>query len=98
MIDTYDGILDKYIGDAIMAIFGAPYTTDHDAKNAVASAWKIANQGKLYSFNLRKNLKFHDGSNLDCTDVKWSIERLRNRASIIPIANKILNKSVLLPM
>jgi MarR-like DNA-binding transcriptional regulator SgrR of sgrS sRNA len=58
---------------------------------AVASAWKIANQGKLYSFNLRKNLKFHDGSNLDCTDVKWSIERLRNRASIIPIANKILN-------
>ena len=37
-IMSNDGILDKYIGDAIMAVFGAPFATEKDADNALTAA------------------------------------------------------------
>ncbi len=38
IIFRYEGILDKYIGDAIMALFGAPFEGERDAENALQTA------------------------------------------------------------
>ncbi len=38
VIFEHGGILDKYIGDAIMALFGAPFAGPSDADNALAAA------------------------------------------------------------
>jgi len=46
------GQIDKYIGDAIMALFGAPFPGDRDADNAIAAARGMI--GALNLFNERR--------------------------------------------
>jgi adenylate cyclase len=38
VIAAHDGILDKFIGDAVMALFGVPYAGEHDADSAVRAS------------------------------------------------------------
>ena len=48
----HNGILDKYIGDAIMAVFGAPFPTGRDADNALHASVKMMRA--LARFNERR--------------------------------------------
>jgi len=52
VVFAHDGILDKYIGDAVMAVFGSPFKTDHDADNAVTVANRMMT--KLGELNRRR--------------------------------------------
>ena len=53
LVFEHDGILDKYIGDAIMAVFGAPFPHSDDADNAVRVAIRM--QALLADFNARRS-------------------------------------------
>jgi peptide/nickel transport system substrate-binding protein len=44
-------------------------------KPGLATAWKFTNNGKTLTFTLRKNVKFHSGAVMTCTDAEYSFER-----------------------
>jgi adenylate cyclase len=49
IIFAHGGTLDKYLGDGLMALFGAPTTTPKDANNALSAA--VAMQRRMISIN-----------------------------------------------
>ncbi len=50
---------------------------DNGVKPSVATKWTVSNGGKRFTFTLRPNVKFHDGSTLEASDVVFSYERTK---------------------
>jgi peptide/nickel transport system substrate-binding protein len=59
-----------------------------DKKNqiipSVATSWKVENNTKRYTFNMRKDVKWHDGKPLTAHDVKFSFDMYLHKDSINP--------------
>jgi class 3 adenylate cyclase/tetratricopeptide (TPR) repeat protein/tRNA A37 threonylcarbamoyladenosine biosynthesis protein TsaE len=60
IIDNYEGTIDKFIGDAIMVLFGAPIAHENDPERAIRAA--IDMQQALFEFS--KNMKSKSGIEL----------------------------------
>ncbi len=63
---------------------GSPVETD------LAERYSVSDDGLLYEFVLRKNLKFSDGSPVAASDFKWSWERALNSPSGTLRATRVL--------
>jgi class 3 adenylate cyclase/tetratricopeptide (TPR) repeat protein len=63
VIEKYDGTVDKFIGDEVMALFGAPKAHEDDPERALQTALEMMES--LEDFNSRKNtdIKMHIGIN-----------------------------------
>ena len=62
-ITKYGGVVDQFIGDEIMALFGAPLAHENDAERALRAALEMAE--RLVEFNLQRQteLGLHFGIN-----------------------------------
>jgi peptide/nickel transport system substrate-binding protein len=47
----------------------------------IAEKWEISEDGKTYTFYLRKGIKFHNGTELTAKDVKFTIETIMDPAN-----------------
>ncbi len=52
------------------------YQVDGKIGNEIAESYTVADDNITYTFKIRANAKFHDGSDITAEDVKFSIERI----------------------
>jgi peptide/nickel transport system substrate-binding protein len=56
-------------------------TADGKIVPDAAESWQVSPDGLLYTFKLKKNVLFHDGTRLDASVVKFNIERIMDPAT-----------------
>ena len=52
----------------------------------IATQWSASANAKTWTFELRKGVKFHDGSDLTAADVKYTLERIKDPKIDSPVA------------
>ena len=60
----------------------------------LAHSWEIAEDGKTYTFHLRRGVEFHDGAELTAEDVKATFDRIAKPPPGISIPRSVLFKAV----
>ncbi|MGI2293599.1 staphylopine-dependent metal ABC transporter substrate-binding lipoprotein [Paenibacillus sp. GXUN7292] len=72
--------------------------TEEGLKPLLAEAWDISEDGKVYTFQLRKDVTFHDGEPFNAEAVKANIDAVQRNASKhswIKLSTKIVSCNVL---
>ena len=74
-------------------VFGGLVTITPDIVIApdLAEDWDISPDGKVFTFRLRQDAKFHDGRPVVAEDFRWSLERAADPLTESPVADLYLS-------
>jgi peptide/nickel transport system substrate-binding protein len=73
LVDTISSRITTQILEGLVKYKGA--TTE--VIPALAEKWQVSSDGTVWTFTLRKNVKFHDGTSFDASAVVWNFDRWR---------------------
>ena len=81
-LDPYDAS-DTLSQTASKSFYEGLFTFDKDMKviDALATDYKVSDDGLVYTVTLRKGVKFHDGSEFQADAVKANFDRVTNKAN-----------------
>ncbi len=63
--------------DCLLSIRTNPKTYAQEIGPGLASEWQVEKKGQRIVFQLRKGVRFHDGSRFDAPVAKWNLDRVR---------------------
>ena len=81
----------------IVEIFGGLVTIDVNLNivpDLAESLPEVSPDGRVYTFHLRKDAKFHNGDPVTAQDFKWSLERAADPLSAAPVVDEYLGDIV----
>ena len=70
--DAYAGIVNSFMIESLATRNMQTY----DWEPWLATSWKVSSDGKTFTFDLRKGVKWHDGKELTAKDVKFTFDAL----------------------
>lgn len=70
--DTASGAIVENLYETLLTYKG---NSIKDLEPLLATKWAISNGGKTYTFDLRKNVKFHSGNAFTCADAEYTFRR-----------------------
>lgn len=78
--EIMDTIKTSWYSDALIYIHDRLVSRDYNFgyQPGLAEKWDVSEDGLTWTFYLRKNVKFHDGSDFDAEDVKWTIDTIKD--------------------
>jgi peptide/nickel transport system substrate-binding protein len=69
----------RYVNDVYDRLIDYDLTVDADTppvKPSLATGWSVSDDGLMYTFKLRPNINFHDGTPFDAAAAKFNIDRV----------------------
>lgn len=57
---------------------------------SLAESWAVSSDAKEWTFNLRKNVKFHNGREMTAEDIKYNFDRIRNKKTVAAARSKFV--------
>lgn len=80
----------------VYKVFSGLVSLDEDleVQPDLAEGWEVSDDGRTYTFYLRKDARFHDGRAITADDVRYSLERACDPATDSPVAEGYLSDIV----
>ncbi len=86
MDDSYEAAIINQVFDGLL-----DYDVNLNTVPCIANSWEVSRDGRVYRFQLKKGVRFHDGSELTSDDVLFSFHRVFT----LPLAESTLARDYL---